>query len=175
MTTTITGNSVNTANIKDAAGTFNKQNVVQVVNVTDGAVATGTTPMPHDDTIPQNTEGDQYMSLAVTPKDATNILLIQIILNMSHSTSADDGVLALFQDSTADALAAVAGFIDNSARSYQLVLNHYMVAGSASEITFKARAGHPAAGTTTFNGVSGSRIFGGVLASSINITEYQPV
>jgi hypothetical protein len=41
--------------------------LLQVVNTTTGAVATGTTVMPFDDTIPQSGEGDQYMSLAITP------------------------------------------------------------------------------------------------------------
>ena len=35
--------------------------LLQQVNFQSGAVATGTTIFPEDDTIPQNTEGDQYM------------------------------------------------------------------------------------------------------------------
>ncbi len=50
--------------------------VVQVVNTQDGAVATGTTVLPWDDTIPQNTEGDQYMSLSITPTNASNKLIL---------------------------------------------------------------------------------------------------
>ena len=52
--------------------------LVQVVNTQTGAVATGTTVMPIDDTIPQNTEGDQYMTLAITPTHASNKLLIEV-------------------------------------------------------------------------------------------------
>ena len=77
MPTKITGDAVQTANIKDEAGAYNRRNVVQVVNVMDGALATGTTVMPTDDTIPQITEGDEYMSLAITPKNALNILVIE--------------------------------------------------------------------------------------------------
>ena len=36
--------------------------VVQTVHTQDGEVATGTTNLPFDDTIPQNTEGDEYMT-----------------------------------------------------------------------------------------------------------------
>jgi hypothetical protein len=46
-----------------------------------------------------------------------------------------------------------------------------MDAGTTSETTFKVRAGGEEAGTTTFNGVGGARKYGGVLASSITITE----
>ena len=61
--------------------------VVQVVNTTTGAVATGTTTMPQDDTIPQNTEGDEYMTLAITPKDATNKLKIDVVWHGSSGAS----------------------------------------------------------------------------------------
>ena len=56
------------------------QSVVQVVNVQSGASATGTTVIPDDDTIPQNDEGDEYLTLAITPKSASNILVIEITL-----------------------------------------------------------------------------------------------
>ena len=57
--------------------------VVQIVNVTDGALATGTTVIPQDDTIPQKTEGDEWMTLAITPKASSNKLFIQAVVNMS--------------------------------------------------------------------------------------------
>jgi hypothetical protein len=40
--------------------------VIQVVHVQDGAYASGTTTIPLDNTIPQNTEGTEFMSLAIT-------------------------------------------------------------------------------------------------------------
>ena len=111
MSTVINGSSVTTDTInydtaKDEAGVFTKQQVVQVVNVTDGAVATGTTVMAFDDTIPQNTEGDEYMSLAITPKSTTNILKIEVVAN-SAATAGTTAIVGLFQDSTDDALAAI--------------------------------------------------------------------
>src|SRR5258708_5751039 len=48
------------------------QMVAQVVNTETGAVATGTTTLPGAvDTIPTNTQGDQYMSLAITPTNTS--------------------------------------------------------------------------------------------------------
>jgi hypothetical protein len=49
-----------------------------------------------------------------------------------------------------------------------------IVAGGTSAITFRVRAGASACGTTTFNGIGGSRIFGGVMASNIYIEEVTP-
>ncbi len=163
---------LNVGDIYDVGGVYKKQQVVQVVNVTDGAVATGTTVLPYDDTVPQITEGDQYMTRTITPKSATNILKIEVNLLGTH-TVASFWTTALFQDSTASALAAT-GYYGASAELTQWVITHYMAAGTTSETTFRVRAGCSAAGTFTFNGDTGVRKYGGVASSSITITEYQP-
>lgn len=147
-------------------------NVVQVVNTQTGAVATGTTILPGDDTIPQNTEGDQYMTLAITPKSTTNKLKIEVVILLANS-AAGASVLtaALFQDSTAGALAAMSHVASSPAYQTNIVFTHYMTAGTTSATTFKVRAGGNNAGTTTLNGHTGGRQMGGVMASSITITE----
>jgi|TARA_R110002110_G_scaffold25169_1_gene93442 hypothetical protein len=148
------------------------QSVVQVVNVTNSAVATGTTVMPSDDTIPQNNEGIEFMTLAITPKSASNKLKIEVVW-FGADAATNTHTLALFQDSTANALAAVEL---NATADWRTVDNfsHYMTAGTVSETTFKVRVGSAASTTTTFNGLSGGRKYGGVAASSITITEYTP-
>lgn len=146
--------------------------VIQQVRSEDTAVATGTTVMPYDDTIPQNTEGDQYLSVAITPTSATSKLVIEVIANLA-TTSGPNGIGgAIFQDSTAGALAA--SFATSSAANVPspLVLCHAMVSGTTSATTFKFRAGPNSSATVTFNGSNGSRRFGGVSASMITVTEY---
>lgn len=54
----------------------------------------------------------------------------------------------------------------------QIIFNHIMTAGTTSATTFKVRCGGNAAGTTTFNGQATARKYGGVMASSIQITEW---
>ncbi len=148
--------------------------LIQVVNTQTGAVATGTTVIPHDDSIPQNGEGDQYMSLAITPTSAANKLKIDVVIYLSATNASEWLAAALFQDSTASALAAGTVF-DATATAIQLIaFTHYMTAGTTSATTFKVRAGRDSAGTTTFNGASGGRILGGVMASSITISEIIP-
>lgn len=144
--------------------------VVQVVNVQSGAVATGTTVIPNDDTIPQNTEGNEVMTLAITPKSATNKLKIDVVVNMG-SGATGNLIAALFQDTTANALAAQAVYTGSTNASVMLSFTHYMTAGTASATTFKVRIGCNNAGTVTFNGYSAARYMGGVMASSITITE----
>lgn len=169
--TTSTTRVVNVPNKDGTMAMLSDTGCIQHVSTQTGAVATGTTTIPIDDTIPQNTEGDQYMSLAITPTSATNKLVIDVVVNMSTSGGVATAVAALFQDSTVGALAAVGvALLDN--RIIQLKYSHVMTAGTTSATTFKVRAGSSAAGTTTFNGAASARLLGGVIASSINIYEY---
>jgi hypothetical protein len=146
--------------------------ILQQVFLETGAVATGTTIIPGDDTIPQITEGDQYMTLAITPRSATSRLVIQVVFIGSHSSGSTAFTAALFQDTTANALAAAR--VDQSGAAFMntIAFTHAMVSGTTSSTTFRIRAGSQAAGTTTFNGSGGLRIYGGAMASSIIITEY---
>ena len=147
--------------------------VVQIIPFTDGEVATGTTTIPNDDTIPQNTEGDEFMTLSITPQDTSNNLFIQIVFYGANSAT-NPIILALFQDSTADALSAIGDNTGDINNARGVILNHFMTAGTTSTTTFKIRAGRGGgAGTITFNGATGTRDFGGVAGSSITITEYQ--
>lgn len=146
--------------------------VLQVANYTTSALATGTTNTPSDDTIPQITEGTEFMSLAFTPKSASNKLKITVIT--FYGCSANTNVTtALFQDSTANALAAVCVTASTAGVSNNATLIHYMTAGTTSATTFKVRLGGNAASTVSFNGSAGVRIFGGVASSSITIEEIQ--
>jgi hypothetical protein len=146
--------------------------IVQVVNYQTGATASGTTSIPFDDTIPQKTEGDEYMTLAITPTSATNKLRITVVV-AGHDDSGQNKVcVALFQDTTADALACSGGYISVTAGSGipPITFSHYMTSGTTSSTTFKVRAG-VVAGTYYFNGNSSGRRYGGALASSITIEE----
>lgn len=154
-------------NITNATG-----KVLQVVQTQDGAVATGTTILPSDDTIPQITEGDEYMTLAITPKSATSRLRLDIKFNAAPS--AGNIVLALFRDAIAGALAVTEMRAATVNFLYSIPLLHDMPSPGLPATTFRVRAGLNVAGTLTFNGVAGARKFGGVIDSGIVITEYMP-
>lgn len=166
--TKLTGNlpAISGASLTGVVGT-----IVQVVNVQSGALVTGTTILPFDDTIPQNTEGVEVMTLAITPTNASNKLKIEVVTHNTHSIGSPhhEGV-ALFQDSIAGAL-ATGKQSGGSGFGMEYSFNHYMAAGTTSATTFKVRIGSSGAGTMTFNGSDGARQYGGVMASSITITE----
>jgi hypothetical protein len=148
--------------------------VVQIAENYDAALATGTTDLPQDDSIPQNTEGDEYIDQAITPTSAANKLEIEHQGSYSHSGTLGQIGVALFQDSTANALAATLMGRDASAGSSGIaVLNHSMRSGTTSATTFKIRAGESTGtgGTVSFNGSGGTRLFGGVCSSFMRVRE----
>jgi hypothetical protein len=146
---------------------------VQMVSQNFTSVATGTTTLPTDDTIPQNTEGTEFMTLAITPKSATNILVIEVTFFGGISAANDRLQCALFQDSTANALAGAGNFLETANTETTVTFRHRMVAGTTSATTFKVRAGSNGAATTTFNGTAATRRFGAITKSSMVITEYK--
>lgn len=162
----------NDASFNDGTG-LNNGSTQQIVSTLSNAVSTGTTTIPLDDTIPQNTEGDQYITLAITPKSTTNLLVIDALLDLSHSAAAAFMIVALFQDTTANALAATKQLLTTATGSGMVGLKHTMTAGTTSATTFKIRAGSSSAGTTTLNGQTGGRLLGAITHSSIVITEYK--
>lgn len=152
--------------------TVSSGTVLQIVNYQTGAVATGATAIPQDDTIPQITEGNEYMTLAITPRSATSLLLVEVSAIVSPS-AADWETVALFQDAVANALAAGITYFAGANEAAPISFNYSVTSGSLTARTFRVRAGG-ATSTTTFNGASSARRMGGVASSSITITEVVP-
>ncbi len=164
--------------LKYSGGIWSCQNdagrVVQVVNTQTGAVATGTGVIPYDNTIPQITEGTNFMALSITPTSATNKLKIDVVIHLQEGTGGNTVVTAaLFQNAISNALAV--SFSQNGITypDPSISFTYYMAAGTTSPTTFSVRAGRDTAGTFTFNGVNGVGMYGGALSSSITITEIQ--
>lgn len=144
--------------------------VLQQVVSTSSARTTTTAVTPIDDTIPQSTEGAEFMTVSITPSNANNLLLIEIDAQLEVTTANAYVIMALHKNSDADALAAVAEFIVSGAQA-PITLRHRMTAGTTSSITFKMRAGTNTGSTLALNSFNGARVFGGVSASIMVITE----
>lgn len=136
-----------------------------------------------DDTIPQNTEGAELMTLAITPNDSANILVIEGIVNCGftgNSATAGHKILSLFQDTTANALATVAveDTTQGSANgAFQIIFRHRMAAGTTSATTFKVRLGSSASPNEVAvndreRGGGGGDFGGSQFMTHIMITEY---
>ena len=145
--------------------------VLQVVYAQDLTVKTTTDVIAHDDSIPQNDEGVEVVSLAITPTSSSSKLVFTATGNCASSEALNQYIIALFQDSTANALACVSCRGQNQNNNEQtLTLNYYMTAGTTSATTFKVRLG-TGGGTLTTNGKGGGRFFGGVQTTSLTIME----
>jgi hypothetical protein len=83
-------------------------------------------------------------------------------------------IVALFQDSTANALAVSTLYMQTATAGGTVPLSYRMVAGTTSSTTFKIRIGTQGASTVTLNGQSSARLFGGVAISILKIKEVTP-
>ena len=147
--------------------------LLQQVHTQTGAVNTGTTIFPEDDSIPQNTEGDEYMTLSITPKSATSVINIEAHVFYSNTNSTRAGT-GLFKDSDADALAFTSNFIDDLTSMSNMQVFYSETSGNTTARTYKIRCGNiQTAGTFTFNGQGGNRKFGGTVLSTIRILEIE--
>lgn len=149
--------------------------LVQVVCVAYATYTTGTTRIPYDNTIPENTEGTEIFTATITPKAANNKLLVTVVVQCGVALGADTVTIALFKDSDLYANSACAVSLAAAGYMQTASLNYNMTAGTTSPITFKIRVGVNA--TTTawdINGTDGSPKFNGASISNITIMEYLP-
>lgn len=144
--------------------------VVKTQTTTSQTMLTGTTTIPFDNTIPQNTEGTEFITATITPATSGNKIRIEANIYGAYSVAATV-TAALFQDSVANALAAVAVQTTTTNQNIVLRLSWEITTASASAHAFKIRIGGSTAGTFTLNGNAGAAIFGGVAASTLSLTE----
>ncbi len=112
------------------------------------------------------------MTLAFTPTSATSLLKLEINGHQAHTAPAWQS-LSLFQDDITNAIASTMVFNSIATGVANQFFNHVMVAGTTDEIVFKVRGGGHVAGSCIWNGnTTISPLQGGVMASSIIITEY---
>lgn len=156
--------------LQNPAYPISSGSILQVVNYQTGAYATGSGTIPLDNSTPQISEGNEFMTLAITPKSADSYLCIDIVLQLGASIISTV-IAALFVDATSNALAAAVHRCESAGTSlsYNVKFTHRVSSGSITARTYRVRAGLAAAGTCYFNGGVGT--LNGKLASSITITE----
>ena len=171
MSVTINGTTGITAPAATFAGGVSGS-VVQAVEATPYTTwSTGTAAIPADDTIPQNTEGGQYQSVSITPKNSANRLVIEAIAECVSADSSRTITGAIFQDSNANAIATGQNVNAGAGSVCQLIVRHEMAAGTTSATTFYFRIG-PALGTVSINGTTSARTLGGTQAVRMRVTEF---
>jgi len=131
-----------------------------------------TTVIPLDDTIPQNTEGTEVLTVTITPKKATNKIRLRFSAFGGAAAGAMGCVVALFKDSGADAICtSMQWFRDNDSPN-TLYLEFEETAGSTTARTYRIRVGPTAANTIRLNGDDDQRYFGGTARAVLIAEEY---
>jgi len=128
-----------------------------------------TTQIPLDDTIPQNTEGTQILSAAITPKTATNKVRIRI--SGAGALSSNGSFIVALYGSGANALGAwvINAPTTNVQVPYSFEFEHSPA--SLSPQTYTVRSGPTSALTLRMNGTSSARLLGGASRCTITLEE----
>lgn len=145
--------------------------LAQIVTYQTGAVATGSTIIPLDNTKPQINEGDQYMQLTITPTIIGSTIEVNIQFEGAHSIAASYIIVALFMNLDNDAVAST--FVGQGVVT-TIPLKYQITTTSLLPIAFKVRVGGTTTGLLTFNGYGGTQSLGGTLSSYITAKEYLP-
>jgi hypothetical protein len=152
-------------------GSMKKRWTVNTADAATASAATTTTATPYDDTIPQISEGGEFITLSYQPRDANNRLLIWVDVQYAHSTTT---WVTIALHAGGAAIAAKAQYVGNSGAPYATSFMHEMAAGTTSAISFSVRIGGSTGSTLTFNGVGGARNLGGVQFSRLRVMEVAP-
>lgn len=146
--------------------------IAQVVRDTDATYSSITTDLPVDNSVPQITEGDEILSVAITPKAATSTLRIRFSASVGASSAGQVGA-GLFVDATAAALNADGVRVNSAAGTAKLYIEHTVSAASTSARTYRIRVGPDAGGPATafVNGDNTGRLFGGVSLATLEVEE----
>ena len=148
--------------------------IAQVVRDVETAYITCSTIMPIDDTIPQSNEGDQVLSVSITPINAASTLLIIVDLNVQLAVASGLFASAVFVDSVVNAIAGRVGTSPTTGRVETSHYTHMLSAGSTATRTYKVRAGSGSATDLKINGDESTRLLGGVMSSSLTVVEILP-
>lgn len=150
-------------------------------SVADGAViasqygeyttnASLSTTIPFDDTIPQNTEGTQILSVAITPSSTTSKIRIRFNGTAAHGSSAQSVTAAAFKNSDAGAIASDYKIIPGNNFLVALGFEYVDSPATTSAVTYKIRVG-AGSGSMSMNGQVGARYGGGTMVSSLTLEE----
>jgi hypothetical protein len=129
--------------------------------------------------VPQNTEGAELITCAITPKSASNLIIIQFFGACSWSYYGENLCTGLFRDDIASALTAQVGFsVNGNNGAYNFLtstfLSYKTVAGSIAATTFKIRFGlgyRVGPEIPLYGGLGGAGTWGGALRYGITILE----
>jgi len=131
--------------------------------------------IPGDDSMPQQSEGTEILTVSITPKSAASLLRIQVDLPLIQLpvSVALTAIASLYRDATADPIRSKA-IPFAGAENQPLGMVAEVIAGSMAATSFKLRIGPVENYSLYLHGGSGGRLFGGALTSLLIVDEFAP-
>jgi hypothetical protein len=145
--------------------------VLQVVKSLVTTKASTTSAIPQDNTIPQNTEGTEFTTLAITPQASDSTLYIDFLVHGSMTNNNTNLTVCLFKDSDANALQVVNNTCNTNTELYPLMLKFAETSGTTSSVTYKIRFGLNGGGTVYLNSDQSSDVYSTSQSAIFTITE----
>lgn len=138
---------------------------VQLQRSATGTSSSGNTTLPFDNTIPQVTEGIQFMSETITPQSGADLIEVRH-QGLYNSTGSNGEIsVALFLNGATNAVAAMVNAHVSANSGGSASLTYAQQAATTSAMTFTIRAG-TSGGNIQFNAS-----FGGAAASFLEVEE----
>lgn len=165
---------MNAARTKDAMQTYALMPVgVQVGRAiaTENTWFSISTILPIDDTVPQNTEGTQVLTVSYAAKVSTDRL--RVTFEGFVTSSSVITACALFIDSGANAVDVQSTTTPGTALTAPLYMSYEYLPGDTSSHTFAVRCGNNTASALHFNGNNTTRLFGGVATTTLQVDEFR--
>ena len=145
--------------------------VLQVVKSLVTTKASTSSSIPQDNTIPQNTEGTEFTTLAITPQASDSTLFIDFLVHGSLSNNNTNLTVCLFKDSVANALQVSNNFCGTNTELFPLMLKFAETSGTTSSVTYKIRFGLNGGGTVYLNSDQSTDVYSTAQSSVFIITE----
>lgn len=150
--------------------------VVQRAYAESTATTSFSNPLPIDNTIPQNGEGDIVLTLNITPKNTTNKLRISALVNgsLTNTSGVFMGVVILANGTCKNARCV---FENAGALSYSpMVLENAVeyVPGAATQQTIDVVVGNTGGAPFQINSLASTRVFGGAARCTLIVEEIVP-
>ena len=150
--------------------------IVGMTSVVTHEYLTTTSNIPTDSTAPQYNEGMQAFILSYDPINASNKLIIFVQGTMGSNVNSH-AVFALFDNGTADAIAATSSGLYDAANMATSVYFRYVYTLSTDDmIEFQVRFGTPGATSylNSHGGIDPDTLFGYTCPTGMTIMEVEP-
>jgi len=150
--------------------------LLQVVTVTDNTSRTTSSTIPKDNSIPQITEGDLFLSLNITPKSASSQLLFFLEAYFQEaSNTGDHAAFPLFRNSEPNAIHVWHGELSsNNLYNMNLFSGHVLLQNSTTNSTiYSVRWGNNNGSLRTLGNTLyyTAGLYGGLVSNKLTVQE----